>query len=288
MRTLILLLLLSPHLPSAQNSPPGQKETSGGGQKQSRGSRQPASPDRRGTEDAPFVVRSLPTPKTQEEAAEEAKERDEKTANDRKLVQFTRQLVVATGVLGAIGFLQLLVFGLQAVQLQRTVQAAKESSDALANIERPWLLVTDKGHQFKFVGGKNVPVGHFQVKNYGKSPAWIVEIGGTLETLNNLTDLAAEPVYKDTAKDEYRAVVLIPSAMDAEAQYTYSFAHTSPSADYGWQRVVQTGDAIWCIYGFVRYTDIFEKTHETRFSCKLDKSAQWKPVDAGANYNRHS
>jgi hypothetical protein len=41
-------------------------------------------------------VRQLPAPKTDEESTEEAKDRAEKAANDRKLVEFTGSLVNAT------------------------------------------------------------------------------------------------------------------------------------------------------------------------------------------------
>jgi hypothetical protein len=80
--------------------------------------------DQRGTSQAPFVVKVVPTPKTQEEIAQEVEDRKQKAANDTNLV-------VATFILAGIGALQLFVFGYQAVQLRKTVQAAVGQSAAM-------------------------------------------------------------------------------------------------------------------------------------------------------------
>lgn len=60
--------------------------------------------DQRGTENAPLVVRMVPSPKTSEEVARDKENREAKTVNDRNLVYLT-------AILAIVGFLQLLVFG---------------------------------------------------------------------------------------------------------------------------------------------------------------------------------
>jgi hypothetical protein len=84
--------------------------------------------DQQGTEKSPLVVKVLPAPKTDKEVAAEANDRAEKITNDRKLVEFNRNLVRGTWALVAIGFLQLLVFGIQAHQLWKTVMTGTEQS----------------------------------------------------------------------------------------------------------------------------------------------------------------
>jgi hypothetical protein len=115
----------------SQSPTPSAREIRKTQKEQSFGSQQPTGRDQLGTEKTPFVVKLLPAPKTQEEVAQETKDRADKTANDKKLVEFTRDLVAATLVLAAIGLLQLVVFGLQAHRLRQTVDAAAEQSAAM-------------------------------------------------------------------------------------------------------------------------------------------------------------
>jgi hypothetical protein len=89
---------------------------------ESNGPQQSPAQDHRGTQDAPLFIKEVPTPKTKEESAADAKDRKEKSANDRKLVEFT-------GILALVGALQLVVFGLQSYYLRKTVQAAAEQSE---------------------------------------------------------------------------------------------------------------------------------------------------------------
>jgi len=93
-------------------------------QKQSQSSTQPESSDQRGTEQLPLVIKEVVPPKTQDETEQEAKDRDQKTLNDKHVVWFN-------GMLALVGFLQLLVFGYQAYKLRETVTSAGEQSKAM-------------------------------------------------------------------------------------------------------------------------------------------------------------
>jgi hypothetical protein len=75
----------------------------------------------RGTMDAPLVVKVLPSPKTAQEAAEEAQDREEKTSTDRRLMIFTGLLVI-------VGIGQGIVFAWQRWQLKKTVAIASDQS----------------------------------------------------------------------------------------------------------------------------------------------------------------
>ena len=282
---LSILCLLCVHLVSGQalpsnTTPPGKLQA-----KQLRKQSRSTQPDQYGTEQRPFVVEALPPPKTQEQVEEESRERKQKEENDGNLVKFTKELVLATGVLAFIGFLQLVVFGLQAQQLRKTVTAAKESSDALMNIERPWLLIT---YLFVETGSDRKMTFGFQVKNFGKSPAWIKKMGGSFETLTQVSDLPKEPLYRHTAEDEGNVIVVVPVTIDSESQRSFRVPHSGDSADSDWVRVVQTKDRKWFAYGFVVYEDIFGRTHETRFCSEMNDWPNFRLTDAGQPYNYHT
>jgi len=131
MRSLLIIFALLAVYSWSQNPFPPRGVVSQAKQDQSYALQQQGMRDQRGTEAAPLIVKQIPIPKTNVESAEEAKDRAEKVANDRKLVEFTGSLVNATWVLGAIGILQLLVFSYQAYQLRVTVHAAAEQSESM-------------------------------------------------------------------------------------------------------------------------------------------------------------
>ena len=79
---------------------------------------QQSAPDIRGTNESPVTVKVLPTAKTPQEAADEKQTRDDQSAANWWLVRLT-------AALGAIGLLQLVVFGLQARRLRQTIDIMK-------------------------------------------------------------------------------------------------------------------------------------------------------------------
>src|SRR4051812_48786052 len=95
--------------------------------KETNAAQQTTAADQRGTEQSPLVVKSIPSPKSHEETTAEEAEKKDKSSSDWWLVKLT-------GILAGIGFLQLLVFGWQGVQLKRTVFAANEATN-IANRE---------------------------------------------------------------------------------------------------------------------------------------------------------
>jgi len=273
-------------LTQLQTPVPSKREAGQRRENQTGGTQQPPSRDQRGTEEVPFVVKTLPTPKTDTETTQDAQERKEKSANDSNLVKFTLYLVVATGVLAVIGALQLFVFGYQAIQLQRTVQAAKESSDALINTERPWVLIAAVGSEQKFRNNQMAQEAYFTIRNYGKSPAWIIEMGGTFETLKNLSELPPNPVYEHIENETNRGIVIVPRTVEDD-KYSLWLPHKNAFVNAEFQRVANTKELLWCVYGFVIYKDIFGKVRETRFCSVLDEWPRFKFEDV-PSYNKHT
>jgi hypothetical protein len=120
MRPFVLLLLLL----FLQQPSPSARKLDKPKQTQPTTSQQTSSADQRGTDESPLVVKTIPTPKTEEEAAQETQDRKDKAANDRHIVWFTGALVL-------IGFLQFLVYTYQAKKLRETVESAGEQAEAM-------------------------------------------------------------------------------------------------------------------------------------------------------------
>jgi hypothetical protein len=112
-----------------QNPSPSRGIASQDQQTHTSNSKQQPQGDQRGTENNPLFVKQLPTPKTDEEAAQEAADRNEKTASDRSIVKLTFWLVIATFILAAVGILQLGVFGYQARKLRQTVDEMRRTGE---------------------------------------------------------------------------------------------------------------------------------------------------------------
>jgi len=78
---------------------------------------------------APVEIKLLNTGKTSEEAKQEAEERKEKSSSDR-------WMVILTGVLGFLAFLQLLAFIVQAIYLGKTVAGAEAAAEDARDTSR--------------------------------------------------------------------------------------------------------------------------------------------------------
>jgi len=138
----------------------------------------------RGSDQSPLIVKILPTIKNNVEAENETKEKEEKATNDKRIIQIT-------GILAVIGFLQLIVFGLQARRLRQTVEVTKEAANATTNsvaniskIERAYVFVTVEQHPqalepiYEIDGYKGYFVLNANVRcwNLGRTPAVITKI----------------------------------------------------------------------------------------------------------------
>jgi len=96
----------SPEPPTDQASPPDQGTAS----------------TQRGTEQSPFIIKSLPSQNTESVATSEANKEKEETLAERAIAEFTQKLYYATFALAVIAVFQLGVFIAQCIQLSRTVE----------------------------------------------------------------------------------------------------------------------------------------------------------------------
>jgi hypothetical protein len=175
---------------------------------------QPANANQSPASAPPIIVNVTAAPKAEDEKHEEAREREEKTKLDRRLVELTADLafftaalfyatgalVLATVVLAIIGFIQsrdmkasIAAAEHSAAATEKAALAAERSAnlaeDAFRRLERPYLFVHFDNMSTHMLQVKFVPHGipylTFKFVNFGKMPAILRSISVGL--LNNPT-----------------------------------------------------------------------------------------------------
>ena len=121
----VLVVLSAPSAPEAGEDQQLPKQTSGKDQT-------PLQPDNRGPNESPIVVKVLLPPKSDQESAQDAKDRADKSSADWWLVRLT-------GLIAGVGVIQAIVFWIQAGRLKDTIRkmdeiASKQTSDMQASI----------------------------------------------------------------------------------------------------------------------------------------------------------
>jgi hypothetical protein len=268
----VLLVMLTIFLLSLNSQQPNKKAQQ---------SEQTAATDKRGTQESPVVVKVLPTVKTPEETEQERKDRENKTANDRNLVYLT-------GILAAVGFLQLIVFGYQAYKLRETVESAGEQSEAMerhigeaarsANameniattmktgnraIMRAYLVVTIGTALYQERRGPGQTdlkfEGRGSLLNTGNTPARNVRI-------RTEADILPIPIPKDfqfplPEQSETKDAGIVG------AHQTYIVGGTVkdfvPDAEV--PLIKEGSRKALCIWGLITYDDVFGESHHTKF-----------------------
>lgn len=120
--------------------------------------------DRCGTDLDPVVVKVVPPVMAESEARQNQQQRDDEAASRWLTVKLT-------GLLTLFALLQTVVFGLQARQLKRTIEATDRNAArelrAYVSVGRPLILHQDLNTGFKFEL-------HPSIKNAGQTPAYQV------------------------------------------------------------------------------------------------------------------
>ena len=147
----LLFLLFAATAAFSQQLPPAKGKS---GQPQ-----QPSATDQRGTQQAPLVVKILPTPKTTEEAAQEAKERNEKEALDRRITDATDNIAYFSKILAAVAGLLFLALIFQAWMLRRSINISRASERAYVTMshEAPGVVFETEGKSSLTIGQGGEP-----------------------------------------------------------------------------------------------------------------------------------
>jgi hypothetical protein len=208
--------------------------------------------DRRGTSDAPLIVETRNVPKSDAEAAEEATEKQRKASADRWIIWLTAGLVSAT-------IMQFFALGYQGYWVRRTVKSAERS---LAQIERA-LLVGMRVETSGLVRNQRI-IGHritVLFTNTGRTPARRVTSNANFVGFEG-EDIPAGFNYPDrtAAMPAYGILgpgVSLPIPIDVAVQ---DFVD------------IQNKRKIGLLYGWVEYSDIFERRarRRTEFCTRIE------------------
>jgi len=285
---LLFVWLQSPSPPTRKPSNPPQQQPNSAEQR-------PAT-DQRGTEQSPFVVKTLEPTKSQAEAEQETKDRQQKTANDG-------WIVILTGILAVVAVGQLGVYLYQAIKLRETVKAAGEQSAAMeryiveaarsATAMEAIANTIKDGNQMIMRAYVNVTIGTaiYQERRIGQGD---LKFEGKANVLNTGNSQARKVrIYKRAAIIPFPVppdfTYLIPEETAADVTYATVGAHQSyiisaivpdfvPDGEVS--SIKEGSHKVLCLWGLIKYEDIFGKEHTTKFAHWLT----WLPNQAVFGY----
>lgn len=226
-----------------------------------------------GTAPAPIIV-NVPAPqKTAEEKEEAAKDRAEKSSNDGKIVEFTRQLAsytfglfVATGALFlATGVLAILGWR-QARDMAKSLDLARQEFIAT---HRPRIIVQfiqgpfDDGIEPEFVW--------VTVTNVGETPATITAIGSDLARRQG-RNFWLPPGISADLRD------ITPSVLESGERLIIQVKSKTVTSDAN-IAADALGDFELCAVGQIRYQDGNGRTLEMAFLRVHDGHGNFTPSD---------
>jgi len=224
-----------------------------------------------GTDQSPIVVKVQPAPDAESKAAEDAKERKEKTELDRKLVEFNGQLAYYTQVLAWVAGLQFLALVAQSlvlvVSLRHTSKASR-AAEVSAEVAKKTLVVSQRAyitggtyHARPIKGTADQQVSAWEVSiiwtNTGNTPAMHVRCGAKFVEVPRGSKAIA-PSFPITVKEG--------SAIGARGTVRAADQVTREQVER-----VSSGTSNIVLFGYCEYRDIFPDTdsHSATDSVRL-------------------
>jgi hypothetical protein len=227
------------------------------------------------TSATPIVVEVKNQPKTDSDRAEDYRREQIQASINRWTVGLTAVIAVAAilqfgGIVG-----QIVIYKRQAVLMEGALKASEKSTDALMNGDRAWISVWpgnwepelhplwEPGDPPPSDSSFMNPFAHAfpaHIKNVGKTPARIHQVRIKYVILEkHPAALQGEPNFAD--------VLAEPAFMLVPGDDTTILALLSPSPILSKQQVaaIRSQQAYLFGYGLVRYSDVYDRAHETRF-----------------------
>jgi hypothetical protein len=254
-------------------------------QSKSKQPKQGATTDQRGTQESPFVVKTLPVQKTPEEATQDKAERDQKAEHDRDLVKLTFALAI-------IAAFQLIVYGYQAKKLRETVESAGEQAEAMerhigeaarsANAMEQVVASINAGNRAVMRAYLAVTIGSaiYQERRVGQPDL-------KFEARPNLVNTGNTQARKVRIMQRKAAILPNPhpsdfvfqlpdddptqgdSVVGAHLTYILNSVVDDFVPDVDIQAIKEgTGQALY-VWGLVTYEDIFGEKHRTKYALQL-------------------
>lgn len=200
----------------------------------------------RGTEDAPFIIKT-PSPKTKAEADYETYNRFKKPTYEKAAVWITGFIALITAILAIFNILLWRA-------TRKAAEAARASAEALPTIERAYLFVEpelthDQGALFPDEGLKMI----IKIYNGGKTPA--VEMRAYADII--------EAIECPVSIDESKNIKLLKGdIIKADTTHAEPIDHWN-IPDIG--AISRSDNRSFICYGRVDYKDMFEQSHFTKF-----------------------
>ena len=231
-----------------------------------------AKPDARGTEHVPLVIKVLPPLDEDEKAATEQQEHEDKSKSDWWLVKLT-------GILAAIGLMQLIAFAIQAHRLRQTVEemkiATKATLKTAQNMEaadrayikishaEPGLKLTTSTADLLYGGDKDRTYEvHIEVRNIGKTPARMTDLVFTeISNTGNMSLPVNPPYNSSTGREEVRTILYGTDVIYPDHSLTISPTNITE---------INAGTRHFYLLIYADYIDQFEVRHRAGYARRYD------------------
>jgi hypothetical protein len=226
----------------------------------------------RGSENLPFIVKTIQPSKSQEESEKDAEERQ-----DRKILN------ILTFSLAGIGAMQLFVFGLQARRLRETVKATEKAAEAakkqtevaineFISTHRPKIIIRSVTIEppthpaLPIEEGKPLKIQAVAV-NIGDTPTEIIE--------SNITILVGGPKFDaltpfGPVSNNINKIKLVPGG-------AWTFWVTAEQVDFkNTPQIIslKRGEKVIYFFGFISYRDDIGNMRRTAFCRKYNPETE--------------
>jgi hypothetical protein len=287
-----LALLL---FPQSQPPVPTPSKTSHIKQAETSGKKPKSAPNENPTDELTDAVNKLAANVAAQNQQSSTSKQNYKTSSDWWLKLNTGVVTLATLALAILAFCQWRAMHRQAEYMRNGLRvsiratrisrqsaiAAKASADSLKSIERPWLLIESFDYTFgpfqqEDGERRNAYYSVWRFRNYGKTPARILDVGGDLIDIRHIGELPPTPAYRKAPHYTDYGIL----APDAKSDLVEVPAHGSITEQQSRLKLV--------VMGFVRYADPWDEEHETRFCYVRDQFTGNNDMIGPPSYNQHT
>ena len=259
-----------------------------------------AQPAQNAAQSSPIVVNIVPAQKTDEERAQDQKDRDARALHEAKLADYEQRLADATGELAGyteklawltgalvfLGLVQLGVFAFQSWQLKRTVDVAVAESQPVLNP-----IIVDTSDLHSTTADASIT---FAFENYGKTPG-VVRLVRSALILGDQSDLPSEIDFESLPQPQDHEQMVPGETRGEAAKYlpgasvpaSLSRPLTIAEAEAVQATALSPGYKRFHLLGLVHYDDYFGNRHTQRFCIKLRQSKFQSPR-GGQRFNRRT
>jgi len=253
--TIIVLSFVMTTYAQLEGPPPSLGPKRNPPQAQTTDKHQKPESDKRGTEEMPFVIKIISTPKSQAEIDQKRQEHKEKASQNWWLVRFTGLLFAATVLLAIFAFWQ-------GYQMRRSVNSliTSERANLFVRVQHP---VRD-GHYIV------TQFAEFTVINVGRTPAILTSVNGSYEKIPH-----GDPIPRISSQGDHE---IVPNTI---------IIGTIPEHFRAIKSHPLTRDYRLICIGRIQYKDIFEVSHETGFCWeRIPHTGEFEAIkDAKCNYH---